>query len=259
MGNSKLLLTICSLVSLLIIEKQIIAKQVPNTQENKQINKTRKTRLNSNKLIVAKPAYTKVHPKPANNKSHHKKQVSQELISQKLGTNKFGINKFVPSLLVSQQFTIKIEPKWDDLDKNNKLSQFDDKWILAADITIKKTSPNYVALNELNLCWHGKSGKKINQLIASLYEKNSDKNFMPIEQYLICDSIWKKSEQKLILKFKEPKMLFAVNKFSLVLTVPKELINTLKSGHFTLDTECLPIEYQEYAAINNLCLYLCEK
>lgn len=161
--------------------------------------------------------------------------------------------------LNSEQFTIKLEPKWDDLDKNNKTKIFKDQWILAADIIIKKTAPEYVSLDELHLCWHGKNGKKINQLVASLYEKNNDKNFMPIEQYLICDSTWKKSEQKLILKFEKPKILFSVNKLSLVLTVPKELIKTLKSGHFTLDAECLPAEYKEYAAENDLCLYLGDK
>ena len=177
-------------------------------------------------------------------------------------TGKQAIEKQIlaqESNLNSQQFTIKLEPKWDDLDKNNKSKLFKDQWILAADIIIKKTAPEYVSLNELHLCWHGKNGKKINELVASLYEKNSDKNFMPIEQYLICDSTWKKSEQTLILKFEKPKMLYSINKLSLVLTVPKELVSTLKSGHFTLDAECLPQEYKEYASLNDLCLYLGEK
>lgn len=182
---------------------------------------------------------------------------------QKIQKAKLISQKLVSHKLVSQQFTIKLEPKWDDLDKNNKSKQFKDqfkdKWILIADIIIKKTSPDYVSLNELDLHWHGKNGKKINELIASLYEKNSDKNFMPIEQYLICDSTWKKSEQRLILKFDKPKMLFTTNKLSLVLTIPKELISTLKSGHFTLDAECLPQEYKEHASLNNLCLYLGKK
>lgn len=186
------------------------------------------------------------------------KQVTEKNFYEKQ-INNLQINEKQEDKLNSEQFTIKIIPKWDDLDKNNKAKFFKEQWILAADIIIKKTSPEYVSLNELHLCWHGKNGKKINELIASLYEKNSEKNFMPIEQYLICDSTWKKSEQRLILKFKEPKILFAANKFSLVLTIPKDLINTLKSGYFTLDTELLPIEYQEYAAVNDLCLYLGEK
>ena len=161
--------------------------------------------------------------------------------------------------IISEQYTIKLEPRWDDLDKNNKAELFKEKWILAADIIIKKTAPEYVSLNELHLCWHGKNGKKINQLIASLYEKNSDKDFMPIEQYLICDSTWKKSEQKLILKFVKPKMLFTSNKLSLVLTIPKDLITTVKSGHFTLDNDYLPAEYKDYASQHDLCLYLGNK
>ncbi|MFC1842759.1 hypothetical protein ACFLYU_03830 [Candidatus Dependentiae bacterium] len=157
---------------------------------------------------------------------------------------------------VSEQFIIKIESKWEDLEKNNKKKMFDDKWILAGDIIIKKTASDYVSLHELHLYWNGKT---LDQLIASLYEKNSDKNFMPIERYLICDSVWKKSEQKLILKFEKPKTLYAVNKLSLVLTIPKKLEKALKEGHFTIDKDYLPEPYKEYASEHNLCLYLGDK
>ena len=152
-----------------------------------------------------------------------------------------------------EQFTIKLETKWEDLEKNKKRKIFADKWILAGDIIIKKTAADYVSLHELHLHWNG---KKIDKLIASLYEKNSDKNFMPIEKYLLCDSIWKKSEQKLILKFEKPKTLYAVNKLALVLTVPTEIEHALKKGHFTIDADYLPEPYKEYAAENSLCLYL---
>jgi len=152
---------------------------------------------------------------------------------------------------IRNKFIIQIEPKWEDLDKNKKITTFQDKWILAGDIIIKKLAPDFISLNELNLLW---KGEKINNLIGSLYEKNSDSNFMPIEKYLICDSVWKKSEQKLILKFDKPKTLYAKNKLSLVLTIPKEMEETLKKGSFTIESEVLPEPYKEYASKNNLCL-----
>jgi len=153
--------------------------------------------------------------------------------------------------ITSEQFTIKIESKWKDLERDRKKNIFKDKWIWAGDIIIKKTASEYVSLHELHLTW---KGKKIDQLIASLYDKNNDKTFMPIEKYLICDSIWKKSEQRLILKFEKPKTLYSVNKLSLVLTLPQEMIHVLKNGHFTIDSEYLPRPYQEHAAEHNLCL-----
>jgi len=152
-----------------------------------------------------------------------------------------------------EQFSIKIEPKWEDLDKNKKIKIFNDKWILACDIIIKKLAPEFISLHEIHLVW---KGEKIEKLIGSLYEKNSDKNFMPIEKYLICDSKWKKSEQKLILKFDKPKKLYATNKLSLVLTIPEKMEDTLKEGCFMVDSEVLPEPYSQYTNQNNVCLCL---
>jgi len=164
----------------------------------------------------------------ANNETKHKKEVK----------------------ITSDQFTIKIESKWEDLDKDRKKRIFQDKWIWAGDIIIKKTASDYVSLHELHLRWNG---KKIEQLIASLYVNEQKKTVMPIEKYLLCDSIWKKSEQRLILKFEKPKTLYSVNKLSLVLTVPQKMEHVLKDGHFTIDAEYLPRPYQEYATEHNLC------
>ena len=156
--------------------------------------------------------------------------------------------------ITSEQFTIKIEPRWEDLDKDKKQKAFEEKWIWAGNIVIKKTAPQYVSLHEIHLIWNGENGEKIESIIASLYEKENKKTFMPIEKYLICDSIWKKSEQRLILKFEHPKTLHSVNNLALVLTIPKNTEKILQQGHFTIDAEYLPRPYQEYAAENNLCL-----
>jgi len=155
----------------------------------------------------------------------------------------------------SKHFTIKIEPKWKDLDQNKKTKIFNDKWVLACDIIIKKLAPDFISLQEIHLSW---KGKQIEHLLGSLYEKNSDRNFMPIQKYLICDSTWKKSEQKLILKFDKPKKLYATNKLSLVLTIPAHMEKTLKSGCFTVESDILPEPYSQFANQNNLCLCFSE-
>jgi len=151
------------------------------------------------------------------------------------------------------QFVIILESKWDDLEKKRKRKIFNDKWILAGDIIFKKKAPDIISLKELHLSW---KGKKIENLIGSLYEKEMRGDLIPIEKYLICDSVWKPSEQKLILKFENPKTLYAVNKLSLVLTVPNEIEDTLKNGYFSIETYTLPIPYKEYVDENNINLVL---
>jgi len=154
-----------------------------------------------------------------------------------------------------EQFTILLEPKWEDLEKNKKRKLFTDKWILAGDITFKKRAPDFVSLNELHLTWNG---KKINHIIGSLYEKTKGVHLMPIEKYLICDGSWKSSEQKLILKFEKPRTLYAVNTLSLVLTIPKEMEKVLQDGYFSLEVETLPDQFKNYATENDLSLVMKE-
>ena len=148
----------------------------------------------------------------------------------------------------TNKFSIVIVPKWEDLEKNNFKQLFTDKWILVGDITFKKKAPDFMALKELHLIW---KGKKINHLLGSLFEKGNYGDFMPIEKNLICDSKWKSSEQKLILKFKKPKTLHTVNQLSLVLTVPKDIENSLK-GYFEIEASTLPEPYKEYVNQHNL-------
>jgi len=153
-----------------------------------------------------------------------------------------------------EQFLIILEPKWEDLDKNKKNKiLFEDKWFLAGDIIFKKKTPEAISLQEIHLLW---KGKELKNIIGSLYEKSGQIDFMPIEKYLICDSKWKSSEQKLILRFPEPRSLYAVNTLSLVITAPKEAVNILKNGYFELEASTLPTQYQEYAQENNLKLAL---
>jgi len=153
----------------------------------------------------------------------------------------------------NHQFSIILEPKWEDLDKNKTKKRFDDKWILAGNIIFKKKAPGIMSLQELHLTW---KGEKINNLIGSLYEKDIHGNFMPIERYHLCDSTWKASEQKLIMKFEKPKTLHATNNLYLVLTIPQDIEDTLKTGSFCIESEVLPEPFKEYANENNLHLEL---
>jgi len=149
------------------------------------------------------------------------------------------------------QFDILLETHWKNLTHNNKNKHFNDKLILAANITFKKKSSDVVFLQELSLTWQG---KKLNKLIGSLYEKDILGNFMPIEKFHICDGIWKTSEQKLILKFEKPKKLSSENTLCLVLIVPQNIEKKLKDGIFHLEPTNLPKQYRELVDNNNLTL-----
>ncbi len=152
----------------------------------------------------------------------------------------------------SEDFAVKLEPEWKDLDQNpEKERQFGGKWILVGNIIFKKKSKECVSLNRLHLKW---KGGHIEKLIGSLYQKNLDKKFIPIEDFLVCDGIWNKKEQTLILNFDRRCSLSAVNVFHLVLTVPRNIEPILKKGSFTITHHCLPRQFKECVANNNLSL-----
>lgn len=155
-----------------------------------------------------------------------------------------------------EPFKIILESKWKNLDCDpQKIKEFGGKWILVGSITFKKRSPEMIFLNELQLKWEG---EPIKRLIGSLYEKNDTSNFLPIEKYLICDSVWKSSTQQMLLKFNRTLTLGAVNTLYLVLTIPENLEEKLKSGRFTLEHVSLPLAYQQYVKNSNLSLAINE-
>ena len=63
------------------------------------------------------------------------------------------------------------------------------------------------------------TGENIENLISSLYKKVPNKEFLPIEDNLICDGIWNKKTQTIILPFEEKETLGPSTKFYLVLTI----------------------------------------
>jgi len=147
---------------------------------------------------------------------------------------------------------ITLKPKWRDLDGNStNAMQFGGKWILVGSIIFKRCK-DPISIETINLHWHG---EPLDNLIASLYRKNLDKEvFMPIEENLVCDGIWSKSKQTLILNFDEKENLAPTTVFYLVLTVPEEIEPILKKGSFCLEEQCLPKPFKQCAQQEKLSL-----
>jgi len=137
-----------------------------------------------------------------------------------------------------EDFNVILTAHWQDLESNaQKAEQFGGKWILAGSITFKKKAKDTVHLNRIYLQWEGES---IENLVASLYKTETDKPFLPIQENLICDGLWNKAQQTLMLNFDKKETLGFTNTFNLVLTVPEKLEDTLKKGSFDLLPTYLP-------------------
>ncbi len=143
-------------------------------------------------------------------------------------------------------FLITLESTWHCLDDNDgSCSLFGGKWVLVGNITFRKKSiQDSVHLQQLKLHWNGPF---ISSLSASLYKKNFDptkKEFLPIDDYLICDGCWNNAKQTLVMTFDERQTLGAVEVFYVVLTVPTPLETILKQGSFSLEKQDLPLPFQ---------------
>lgn len=138
-----------------------------------------------------------------------------------------------------------IEPKWNNLENNcQKEKQFGCKLMLVGSITFRKQCKDCIKLDKLILTWHG---AEIEKLCGSLYKKLPEKEFKPLQENVICDALWNKATQSLILDFDVTQTLSAVNIFYVVLTIPDGMEEPLKSGHFSLKKTGLPelVEFKE--------------
>ena len=141
-------------------------------------------------------------------------------------------------VLVGTNCHVCVEAKWDNLEQSSqKEKKFGGKLMLIGSITFRKQCKECIKIDKLVLKWHG---KPIDSLCGSLYRKLPEKEFKPIQENLICDASWNKNTQSLILNFENQQTLNAFNIFYLVLTIPDELENTLKAGHFMLPDTSLP-------------------
>jgi hypothetical protein len=152
----------------------------------------------------------------------------------------------------TEHFDILLKSKWRNLDKNNhSIIDFGGKWVLVGSITFKKKSKEPLFIDTLNLTWNG---THIDHLVASLYKKNLSREFLPIEDNLVCDGAWNKTKQTLMFNFNEKETLNPTTIFYLVLTIPDHLETTLKNGTFLLEEHCLPKPFKQCSQTMHLSL-----
>jgi hypothetical protein len=153
--------------------------------------------------------------------------------------------------ITSDLYTIAIEPKWENLELNDKKMEFfGSKWLLVGSITLKKKAKELVNLSQLTLRWQG---PRLNNLVGSLYKKNPDRPFLPIENQLLCDGEWNKTRQTLAFHF-DQQLLGPLNIFYVTLILPPSTEELIKNGSFVLDTTALPRPYRTQAILTHIAL-----
>lgn len=155
----------------------------------------------------------------------------------------------LPGLLASSAFCampeyeIEVKSNWQDLEKSpQKIKQFGGKWIWAGTFTFKKRSKEPIYLNSLDIQWNGQT---IKNLTGTLFTKDPDKDLLPIEENLISDGKWNQKQQILHFTFNKKIKINTLQTFCLVLTIPKNLENTLQKGKFTLNKYSLPYQFKK--------------
>jgi hypothetical protein len=134
---------------------------------------------------------------------------------------------------------ITVEPQWVELDYN--APHFHSSWILIGNVTFKKRSKEPACMEQMVLQW---KGPQIDGMLGSLYKKSVDKQFLPIEDNLVCDGCWNKTKQQLSFKFCKRQNLRATNIFCIVLTLPSNLINRVRQGRFEIESDHLPTTFK---------------
>lgn len=152
----------------------------------------------------------------------------------------------------SPGYEFKIEKHWQNLEKDSKNSTlFGSLWIWAATITFKKRPPEKILLDNLTLQW---KGLPINNLTGTLFKKEPNKPFLPLETNLVSDGTWNNEKQTLTFKFKKQEALHPTDTFCVVLAVPKNLEAVLQEGSFALEQKTLPIAFRNSAPKKKLSL-----
>lgn len=155
----------------------------------------------------------------------------------------------------SDDFKIILEPQWQTLDPHitTSLLHIQEKWVIAGTITFKKRSKEPVALTHLDLYW---KGAFIHNLFGSLYRLPHEKDFLPVEEHLVCDGTWNRAKQLLKLSFSKKQSLGPTNSFCLVLTMPEAMEPILKHGSFSISNNSIPEQFRDTINKNNLSLCL---
>ncbi len=139
---------------------------------------------------------------------------------------------------------ITIQSRWQDLETPRETKLFGSKWILAAEITFKRTPEikEAIFIDRLQFSWNGPT---IFNLHASLFKKTPNKRFLPLEEALLCDGKWNNNTQELYFSFDEEQRLDPITTFYIVVTIPNDIEDLLQQGNFTLINSCLPDELQD--------------
>lgn len=137
-----------------------------------------------------------------------------------------------------------LTPEWKNLESSRVLRQrYGSTWILACTIEIKKLSTHQsLFLEKLLLSWRGTPFK---HLTASLYKKPIDREFMPLQENLVCESCWHEKTQQIVFKLNQPFALETHTILCLVLTVPPALVTSLEKGYFEVERSSLPLLIQQ--------------
>jgi len=142
-------------------------------------------------------------------------------------------------------FVITLDPTWKNLEcDHTKCKEFGGKWVIIGSITFRKKAKEPVNLTRLHLQWHG---THLDTLVGSLYKKPDDKDFLAIQENLICDGIWDATKQTLLFNFDQKQTLGLTNVFYVVLTIPDTVEPYIKQGNFELITHYLPEQFQPTA------------
>ena len=160
----------------------------------------------------------------------------------------------ITSIVAENNFQLILEPKWHNLESNTgREQQFGGKWILIGSITFRKKihTKDDITLTKLYLHW---KGEPLTELLGSLYRKNNAKEFLPIQENLLCDGAWNKKKQTLKLTFDQEQTLGLISTFYLVLTVPSNLEPILRRGRFELEHSELPEVFRTTSDKLSLCL-----
>lgn len=150
-----------------------------------------------------------------------------------------ALTTIICSLPTNATDRISIEPQWLELDYNTE--QFGSSWILVGNVTFKKRSKEPINMEQLTLTW---KGPQVDDLLGSLYKKPIDKQFLPIEDNLVCDGCWSKTKQRLFFKFNKKQNLGFTNTFCIVLSIPPNLSKPMQKGHFEIEVSQLPMQFR---------------
>jgi len=148
-------------------------------------------------------------------------------------------------------YSIIVELQWQSLEDNEQKNEIFGKWVFAGKIVLRKRSKEKVYISELHFTW---KGKKLSMLLGSLYKKDLNKKFLPLEDVLISDSQWDKRKQRLVFDFEKPISLGPTNIFYLVLTVPQKIEDVVKEGLFFVEPDGLPSQFREIVENKRLAL-----